>query len=70
MLSNKTPDVACQEFHGLTMAQCAVRRLMHEAALQAEEDPTRISLLHAVRTIRRKMASCGAIARTAEESIS
>jgi hypothetical protein len=52
------------------MAQFAVRRLMHEAALQAEEDPTRISLLHAVRAIRRKIASCGAVTCTAEESIS
>jgi hypothetical protein len=34
---------------------------MHEAALKADEDPDRLSFLHAVRVIRRKMAVYGAI---------
>ena len=29
--------------------------LMHEAALKADEDPDRLSFLHAVRVIRRKL---------------
>ena len=35
--------------------------LMHEAALKSGEDPDRLSFLHAVRVIRRKMAIFGAI---------
>jgi hypothetical protein len=34
---------------------------MHEAALKADEDPDRLSFLHAVRVIRRKMTVYGAI---------
>jgi hypothetical protein len=43
---------------------------MHEAALQAGEDPERLSFLHAVRVIRRKLQAYGAIAPSAEEGIS
>jgi hypothetical protein len=38
-----------QEFYGLLMAHFAIRGLMHEAALQADEDPDRLSFLHSVR---------------------
>ena len=44
-----------QEFWGLLLAHFAVRGLMHEAALQADEDPDRLSFSHAVRVIRRKL---------------
>ena len=37
------------------MAHFAVRGLMHEAALSADEDPDRLSFLHAVRVVRRKL---------------
>jgi len=43
------------------MAHFAIRGLMHEAALKADEDPDRLSFLHAVRVIRRKMGVYGAI---------
>ena len=43
------------------MAHFAVRGLMHEAALKSGEDPDRMSFLHAVRVIRRKMAIFAAI---------
>ena len=39
------------------MAHFAIRGLMHEAALKADEDPDRLSFLHAVRVVRRKLAS-------------
>jgi hypothetical protein len=52
------------------MAHFAIRGLMHEAALQADEDPDRLSFLHAVRVIRRKIASHGAIPPSAEEGLS
>ena len=61
VLRSKTPDLVRQEFYGLLMAHFAIRGLMHEAALKADEDPDRLSFLHTVRVIRRKMAVYGAI---------
>lgn len=60
VLRSKTPDLVRQEFYGLLMAHFAVRGLMHEAALRADKDPDRLSFLHAVRVVRRKMAAFGA----------
>ena len=56
VLRSKTPDLVRQEFYGLLLAHFAVRGLMHEAALTAGEDPDRLSFLHTVRVIRRKLA--------------
>jgi hypothetical protein len=55
VLRSKTPDLVRQEFWGLLLAHYAVRGLMHEAALRAGEDPDRLSFLHAVRVVRRKL---------------
>jgi len=55
VLRSKTPDLVRQEFYGLMMTHFAVRGLKHEAALLAEEDPDRLSFLHAVRVVRRKL---------------
>ena len=38
VLRSKTPDLVRQEFYGLLLAHFAVRGLMPEAALSAEED--------------------------------
>jgi IS4 transposase len=43
VLRSKTPELVKQEFYGLLMAHFAVRGLMHEAALKADEDPDRLS---------------------------
>ena len=56
VLRSKTPDLVRQEFYGLLMAHFAIRGLMHEAALKAHDDPDRLSFLHAVRVVRRKLA--------------
>jgi len=56
VLRSKTPDLVKQEFYGLMLAHFAVRGLMHEAALVADVDPDRLSFLHAVRVVRRKIA--------------
>ncbi len=55
VLRSKTPELVRQEFWGLLLAHFAVRGLMHEAALRAGEDPDRLSFLHAVRVVRRKL---------------
>jgi hypothetical protein len=68
VLRSKTPELVEQEFFGLLMAHFAVRGLMHEAALKADEDPDRLSLLHAVRVVQRRLARFAAIPPSAEES--
>ncbi len=60
-LRSKTPELVRQEFYGLMMAHFAIRGLMHEAALQDDCDPDRLSFLHAVRVVRRKLALSKAI---------
>src|ERR1700741_2809788 len=55
VLRTKTPELVRQEFWGLLLAHFAVRGLMHEAALKADEDPDRLSFSHAVRIVRRKL---------------
>jgi hypothetical protein len=61
VLRSKTPDLVRQEFYGLMMAHFAIRCLMHEAAAQEGEDADRLSFLHAVRVVRRKMTIYNAI---------
>jgi Insertion element 4 transposase N-terminal/Transposase DDE domain len=55
VLRSKTPELVRQEVWGLLLAHFAVRGLMHEAALRADEDPDRLSFSHAVRVVRRKV---------------
>ena len=61
VLRSKTPALVRQEVWGLLLAHFAVRGLMHEAALQADEDPDRLSFSHAVRVIRRKIPHFAAL---------
>jgi IS4 transposase len=55
VLRSKTPALVRQEVWGLLLAHYAVRGLMHEAALKADEDPDCLSFSHAVRVVRRKL---------------
>ncbi len=70
VLRSKTPELVKQEFYGFLLAHFAVRGLMHEAALKADHDPDRLSFLHAVRVIRRKLPTFGAISPSAENRFS
>lgn len=69
VLRSKTPDLVRQEFWGFLLAHFAVRGLMHEAALAADEDPDRLSFIHAVRVIRRKLPQLAASPPSAVESV-
>jgi hypothetical protein len=69
VLRSKTPDLVRQEFYGLLMAHFAIRGLMHEAALLGNVDPDRLSFLHAVRVIRRKMPRLPSIPPSGQESL-
>ena len=55
VLRSKTPELVRQEFWGLLLAHFAVRGLVHEAALRADEDPDRLSFSHSVCVVRRKV---------------
>ncbi len=70
VLSSKTPELVRQEFYGLLMAHFAIRGLLHEAALPADEDPDRLSFVHAVQVVQRRMPRYVAIPPSAEESLS
>jgi Insertion element 4 transposase N-terminal/Transposase DDE domain len=66
VLRSKTPELARQEFWGLLLAHFAIRGLMHEAALRADEDPDRLSFLHAVRVVRRQLPLFAALPPSAQ----
>jgi Insertion element 4 transposase N-terminal/Transposase DDE domain len=70
VLRSKTPELVKQEFYGLLMAHFAIRGLMHEAALQADEDPDHLSFLHTVRVVQRRMARYVAIPPSPQENLS
>lgn len=68
VLRSKTPELVEQEFWGLLMAHFAIRGLMHDAALRADEDPDNLSFLHSVRVVQRRLARYAAIPPSTEES--
>ena len=70
VLRSKTPELVQQEFYGLLMAHFAIRGLMHEAALKADEGPDRLSFIHAVHVVQRRMPRYVAIPPSAEEDLS
>ena len=61
VLRSKTATLVKQEFYGMLMAHFAIRGLMHEAAIKGGLDPDRLSFVHSVRVIKRKIAVFPAI---------
>ena len=61
VLRSKTPELVEQEFYGFLLAHFAIRGLMHEAALKGDLDPDRLSFVHTVRVVRRKLPGFAAI---------
>jgi Insertion element 4 transposase N-terminal/Transposase DDE domain len=49
---SRTPLGVLQEFYGLLLAHYLIRATIHEAALQAEVAPDRLSFVHSVRILR------------------
>lgn len=58
---SKTPDLVQQELWGLLLARFAVRQLMAQAAWRQELYPDRLSFMHAVRAIKRKLPQAAAV---------
>lgn len=55
-LRSRKPRGVIQELYGLMLAHYAIRYLMHEAALEADEDPDRLSFTRALRVIQDSVA--------------
>jgi hypothetical protein len=53
VLRSKHPDGVYQEAYGYLCTHYAIRRLMHDAALQADLDPDRLSFTRSLRAARR-----------------
>ena len=70
VLRSKTPDLVRQECYGLLLAHYAIRGLMHEAALSVEVDPDKLSFLHAVRVVRRKLPQLAAFPPSGADGVS
>lgn len=70
VLRSKQPDLVIQEFYGFMLAHFAIRGIMHEAALRADEDPDQLSFVHAVRVVRRKLPLFVAIPPSGEKNVS
>ena len=61
VLRSKTPELVEQELWGLLLAHFAIRQLMAQAAWPRGLDPDRLSFMHAVRVIKRKMPQAAAV---------
>jgi hypothetical protein len=61
VLRSKTPELVQQELWGLLLAHFAIRQLMAQAAWQRALDPDRLSFIHAVRVVKRKMPQAAAV---------
>jgi Insertion element 4 transposase N-terminal/Transposase DDE domain len=57
ILRSQSPEMAEQELWGLLLTHYGVRRIMAEAADQAEIDPDRLSFIRSLRVIRRHVTS-------------
>ena len=57
VLRSKQPEGVEQELYGYLLTHYAIRALMHQAALEAEEDPDRLSFLRSLRVVRRTQLS-------------
>jgi hypothetical protein len=60
-LRSESADLVHQEIYGLLLAHYAVRSVMHDAAREADEDPDRLSFIHTVRVLRRKLPQLAAL---------
>jgi hypothetical protein len=57
ILRSRSPDLVLQELYGLLITHYAIRRLMTEAADQAELDPDRLSFTRALNIVRRQVTA-------------
>lgn len=61
LLRSKQPELVHQEIWGLLLAHFAIRQLMTQAAWARGLDPDRLSFVHALRVVRRKLPQAAAL---------
>jgi hypothetical protein len=57
VLRSRSPDMVLQELYGLLVTHYAIRKLMAEAADQAELDPDRLSFTRTLNIVRRQVTA-------------
>jgi hypothetical protein len=55
VLRSKTPEGVTQELYAHLLVHYAIRALMHQAALDADTDPDRLSFVRSLRIVRRQL---------------
>jgi hypothetical protein len=55
VLRSQHPDGAEQELYGFLLVHHAIRHLMHQAAIEAGQDPDRVSFIRSLRVVRRQV---------------
>lgn len=59
VLRSRSPEGVEQEVWGILLVHLAIRRLLHQAALDADIDPDRLSLVRSLRVVRRQVTATG-----------
>jgi hypothetical protein len=59
VLRSRSPGMVIQEVWGMLLVHHAIRRLMHQAALDHKVDPDRVSFVRSLRIVRRQVAATG-----------
>jgi len=59
VLRSRSPEMVAQEVWGMLLVHHAIRRLMHQAALDHHLDPDRLSFIRSLRTVRRQVTTTG-----------
>jgi Insertion element 4 transposase N-terminal/Transposase DDE domain len=67
ILRSRSPGLVLQELYGLLITHYAIRKLMTEAADQADIDPDRLSFIRALRIARRQATSQAAFSPSPPE---
>jgi len=62
VLRSRSPEGVAQEVWAMLGVHLAIRRLMHQAALDADVDPDRLSFVRSLRVVRRQVATTGQVA--------
>jgi hypothetical protein len=59
VLRSRSPEMVAQEVWGMLLVHHAIRRLMHQAALDHQVDPDRLSFVRSLRIVRRQVTTTG-----------
>jgi hypothetical protein len=62
ILRSRSPDMVTQEIWAMLLVHHAIRRLMHQAAIEVDIDPDRLSFTRSLRIVRRQVTTTGQVA--------